>query len=40
MKNQFANDKEFTLALVAYNGLNKNKINDTNRFDEILDELF
>ena len=35
MKNQFSNDKEFMLAL-----LNKNKIDDTNRFDEILDELF
>jgi hypothetical protein len=68
MKNQFANDKEFMLALLAYNGtylqhspdalyyasdnlkndrelllsalLNKDKINDTYRFDEILDELF
>jgi len=47
MKNQFANDKEFMLALLAYNGtylqhalLNKDKINHTYRIDEILDELF
>ena len=35
MENQFANDREFMLAL-----LNKEKINDTYRFDEILDKLF
>jgi len=36
MKNQFANDKELLLSAL----LNKDKINDTYRFDKILDELF